>query len=147
MDQDEYIKALIPISHPDMIGKAPTEPANQELESLFRSLLGAIAYTQLTQHQIACYVVALQRAACKLTIGEIRRLSVLTKRLQKKPLSITYKALKTNKPLQLTVFSDAGFKKEEKDGYAEEQCTSDTMTPSLTIMVRTIQMHKDIYCT
>jgi len=101
-----------------MIGKAPTVPANQELESLFRSLLGAIAYTQLTQHKIACYVVALQRAACKLTIGEIRRLNVLTKRLQKKPLSITYKALKTSKPLQLTVFSDAGFKKEEKDGYA-----------------------------
>jgi hypothetical protein len=44
---------------------------------------------------------------------------VLTKRLQKKPATIQYKALKSNPRTQtLTVFSDAGFKKEETDGYA-----------------------------
>jgi hypothetical protein len=110
MDQDDYIKALIPIAHKDLVGKAQNEPATPELESLFRSLLGAIAYTQLTQHQIACYVVALQRAASKLTIGEIRRLSVLCKRLQKKPLSITCSSMCTKDQTNyLTVFSDAGF--------------------------------------
>ena len=119
MDQDDYIKALIPIVHKDLIGKPQEERATPELESLFRSLLGAIAYTQLTQHQIACYVVALQRAASKLTIGEIRRLSVLCKRLQKKPLSITYWCMPTqDRTTHVTAFSDAGFKKEEKDGYA-----------------------------
>ena len=119
MDQDEYIKALIPIVHKDMIGKPPECPAGPELESLFRSLLGAVAYTQLTQHQIACYVVALQRVASKLTIGEVRRLNVLTKRLQKKPLSITYQSMQhESKNEYLSAFSDAGFKKEETDGYA-----------------------------
>jgi hypothetical protein len=119
MDQDEYIKALIPISSKEIVEKKPDELASSELVSSFRSLLGAIAYTQLTQHQIACYIVALQRVAHKLTINDVRRLNVLTKRLQGKPATIEYKALKLNPRTQtLTVFSDAGFKKEETDGYA-----------------------------
>ena len=79
MDQDEYIKALIPITHKELKGTAPETKASEELVSLYRSLLGAIAYSQLTQHQIACYVVALQRVATKFTIGDVRKLNVLTK--------------------------------------------------------------------
>ena len=121
MDQDEYIEALIPIQHIDLIGKAPNTPVSQEVESLYRSLLGAVAYTQLTQHQIACYVVALQRVAHKCTIGDVRRLNVLTKRSKKKPLTITFLPLESGLHYKndfLTTFSDSGFKKEELDGYA-----------------------------
>ena len=63
--------------------------------------------------------MALQRVASKLTIGDILRLNVLCKRLQKKPCSIKYEYMHYgNHKTHLTVFSDAGLKKEEKDGYA-----------------------------
>ena len=87
---------MIPITHKELKGTAPETKASEELVSLFRSLLGAIAYTQLTQHQIACYVVALQRVATKLTIGDVGKLNVLTKRLKGKPQTITYHPLSTN---------------------------------------------------
>ena len=74
MDQDEYIKALIPIERKELKGTNADTKASEELISLYRSLLGAVAYTQLTQHQVACYIVALQRVACKLTIGDVRKL-------------------------------------------------------------------------
>ena len=78
LDQDEYIGALIPITHPELIGVSPDTKASEQLVSLYRSLLGAVAYTQLTQHQVACYVVALQRVANRLTIGDIRKLMLLS---------------------------------------------------------------------
>ena len=109
---------MIPIVHTKLKGSAPETKASEELVSLFRSLLGAIAHTQVTQHQIACYVVALQRVATKLTIGDARKLNVLTKRLKGKPQTITYYPLNNKDTHYLTAFSDAGFKKEELDGYA-----------------------------
>ena len=118
LDQDDYIKALIPISHPELVGSSPETKASEEVVSLYRSLLGAVAYTQLTQHQVACYIVAFQRLANKLTIGDVRKLNVLTKRLQKQPLTITFRPLPNQGEHFLTVLNDAGFKKEELDGYA-----------------------------
>jgi len=118
LDQDEHIGALIPITHPELIGVSPDTKASEQLVSLYRSLLGAVAYTQLTQHQVACYVVALQRVANRLTIGDIRKLNVLTRKLQKQPRTIVFQPLPLEKQEYLTVFSDAGFKKEELDGYA-----------------------------
>ena len=73
LDQDEYIKALMPITHQELVGVPPDTKASEEMVSLDRSLLGAVAYSQLTQHQIACYVVALQRVANRLTIGDVRK--------------------------------------------------------------------------
>jgi hypothetical protein len=117
MDQDEYIAALIPVTDPELVGKAPEASLSGTLESKYRSLLGAIAYTQLTQHQIACYIVALQRSGKQPTAGDLRRLNVLTKRLQSKPITLWYSPLPRGGKL-VSAFGDAGFKKEEVDGYA-----------------------------
>jgi len=71
LDQDDYIKALIPIKHREL-SNDPSTPASEELLSLYRSLLGAVAYTQLTQHQMACYIVALQRKTHRLTVEDVK---------------------------------------------------------------------------
>ncbi len=62
MDQDEYIKALKPIAHPDLTGAPAENELTPALTKLFWSLLGALAYSLLTQHWLAVYVVSLQRA-------------------------------------------------------------------------------------
>ena len=118
LDKDEYVKALIPIKHHELDSYFDA-PASEELLSLYRSLLGAIAYAQLTQHQLACYIVALQRVTHKLTIEDVRKLNIVTKKVKSLPVTIVFKPLKNSTGLDyLTVFSDAGFKKEELDGYA-----------------------------
>ena len=86
---------------------------------LYRSLLGAVAYTQLTQHQMACYIVALQRRTHKLTVEDVKKLNVIIKKVKSNPVTLTFRPLGIdNDQEHMTVFSDAGFKKEEIDGYA-----------------------------
>ena len=114
----EYIKALIPIKHHELSNALDT-PASDELLSLYRSLLGAAAYTQLTQHQMACYIVALQRVTHKLTIEDVKKLNVITKKVKESPVTLVFRPLgNLDESEHLTIFSDAGFKKEEIDGYA-----------------------------
>ena len=68
---------------------------------------------------MACYTVALQRVTHKLTIEDVRKLNIVTKKVKSHPITIVFKPLKNNTGLDyLTVFSDAGFKKEELDGCA-----------------------------
>ena len=118
LDQDEYIKALIPIKHKEL-SNDPSTPASDELLSLYRSLLGAVAYTQLTQHQMACYIVALQRRTHKLTVEDVKKLNIVTKKIKQAPVTLTFRNLGFSDDHEhLSVFSDAGFKKEELDGYA-----------------------------
>ena len=61
IDQDEYIMALKPIAHIKLIGAAPESDADEALVPLYWSLLGALAYSLLTQFWLAVYVVSLQR--------------------------------------------------------------------------------------
>ena len=61
LDQNEYISAMKPIVHPDLVGKPADEPCTETITRLYLSLLGAVAYTLLTQHWIAVYVISLQR--------------------------------------------------------------------------------------
>ena len=77
-----------------------------------------MAYAQFTQHQMACYIVALQRVTHKLTIEDVKKLNVVTRKLKQAPVTLVFKPLGTDDVDHLTVFSDAGFKKEELDGYA-----------------------------
>ncbi len=118
LDQDEYIKTLIPIKHPDL-SNAPSTPASEELLLLYRSLLGAVSYVQLTQHQMSCYIVALQKVTRKLTVEDVKKLNVVVNKLKASPATLTFRPLGTLEQQEhLTVFSDAGFKKEQVDGYA-----------------------------
>ena len=61
MDQDDYIKQLRPISHPDLTGADPDHKASNIVSDMFVSLRGALAYSVLTQFWIMVYVVPLQR--------------------------------------------------------------------------------------
>eukprot|EP00435_Cladocopium_sp_Y103_P042058 s696_g11.t1 len=65
LDQNEYIAALKTLHHPDITGKPSDELCSEAVKKLFWSLLGAVAYTLLTQHWIAIYIIALQRQTHK----------------------------------------------------------------------------------
>ena len=65
MDQDEYLMALKPIRSDKLRTKKSHEACSVELQGLFGSLLGAVAYSLLTQSRISCFVIALQRATQK----------------------------------------------------------------------------------
>ena len=55
----------------------------------------------------------------RLTVEDVKKLNVVTKKVKEAPVTLTFRPLRIHDDLeQLTVFSDAGFKKEELDGYA-----------------------------
>jgi len=115
LDQDEYLKALKPIVHSDLTGADPESPATPDLVALFWSLLGALAYSLITQHWLAVYVVALQRATKEPRMIHIRRLNALVRKAQQAPARIVYECMTCNKDLD--VHSDSGFSKEQEKGY------------------------------
>ena len=115
LDQDEYIMALIPIATPELVGAKAEEPASEALIQLFWSLLGAVAYTLMTQHWIAVYVIALQRETSHPKIIHIRRLNAVVRALQKCPAHIVYPRMECVK--HLLAHSDSGFSKEQDKGY------------------------------
>ena len=71
-DQDDYIKDLRTISNGEIVGKRSHEECSYELQSMFWSLLGAVAYTLLTQVWISCFVIALQRVTHKPTVLHVK---------------------------------------------------------------------------
>ena len=116
MDQDEYIKDLRPITHPDLTGRKAHEDCTYELQSLFWSLLGAVAYTLLTQVWISCFVIALQRVTHKPTILHVKRLNTVVRLIQARPHKIRYRQMKCDNHLE--VHADSAFAKEDNKGYA-----------------------------
>ena len=79
MDQTAYISALKPIVHADLVGARPETLLQGELYSMFRSLLGAIAWCNMTRCDIMVYVVALQRIAHKPRVIHARRLNAVVR--------------------------------------------------------------------
>ena len=115
LDQDEYIAALKPISSPEMIGAPGDRPASERLSELFRSLLGAAAYSLITQFWLMVYIVSLQRKLKAPLIIHVRRLNAVVRVAQKRPAMIIYKAMNPTDTLE--VHSDSGFSKEQESGY------------------------------
>ena len=115
LDQDEYISALKPISHPSMIGAKADAEAGQTLIELFWSLLGAAAYMLITQSQLAVYIVSLQRKVKAPLMIHIRRLNAVVRVAQKRPAKIVYQAMQAAGVLEC--HSDSGFSKEQEAGY------------------------------
>ena len=93
MDQDEYIKQLRPISHPDLVGANPEHKASKIVSDMFVSLRGALAYSVLTQFWIMVYVVSLQRIQ-EPTYLQIRRLNAITRKLLQCPKKSTERAIR-----------------------------------------------------
>ncbi|CAE8594372.1 unnamed protein product [Polarella glacialis] len=115
MDQDEYVKALIPIQHESLIGASPEAELGPELTAKFWSLLGALAYALMTQHWLAVYVISLQRVTHKPLIIHVRRLNALIRVVQKTPAHILFRAMNCQR--QVEAHSDSGFSKEQEKGY------------------------------
>ena len=115
LDQDEYINALIPIRHADLVKAKSDQPAGGQLPDLFVSLLGAAAYALLTQDHVAVYIVALQRAKNKLLIRHVMQLNAVVTAMQKIKARVTFPAMECSR--RLVVHSDGSFKREEETGY------------------------------
>ena len=94
MDQDQYVQALRPIVHKDLVGKKPEEMVNEQVSSLFLSLLMALAYALMTRVDLCIYVIALQRRTQSPSVGEVRRLNAIVRWAQKHPLCLTYVPMK-----------------------------------------------------
>eukprot|EP00438_Fugacium_kawagutii_P025194 Skav218080 [mRNA] locus=scaffold3382:13254:23272:- [translate_table: standard] len=116
LDQDEYISALKQIQHPDITGRPQEELCTETVKRLYWSLLGAVAYTLLTQHWLAIYIIALQRQTHKPQYQHIRKLNSWVKALQKHKIKVIYPGMKCSK--HIIAYSDASFCKEtESKGY------------------------------
>ena len=114
IDQTEYLKALKPIIDPQITGLAADTLAPEQIAKQFLSLLMAVAYTLQTRVDLCVYVNALQRHAQTPTILHVRRLNAIVRWAQRNPLSLMYRRMTPDG--HLTIYSDAGFRKEEKEG-------------------------------
>ena len=115
MDQDEYIQALCPITHTELTRTNLHNQASEQLQQLFASLLGAAAYALLAQHNMAVFIVNLQRQKTKLLVRHVRQLNIVVKAMKKQPARIQYPAMKCDR--HLVIHSDGSFRKEENTGY------------------------------
>ena len=79
LDQMEYASSLRIIAHPELMSKKAEDAVCAELHSLYRSLLGAVAFLLLTRADVAVYVSALQRWGHAPKVIHVKRLNVLTK--------------------------------------------------------------------
>ena len=107
LDQNDYISAMKPIVHPDLVGKPADEPCAETITRLYWSLLGAVAYTLLTQHRTAVYVMSLQLHTHAPKYNHVRKLNSALNVLQKRKATITFLGMTCCK--QILAFSGAPF--------------------------------------
>ena len=121
MDQHEYIKAIQTMDTRDIGRRTPEQLCNPTQHSLFRSLLGAIAYAMMSQFWLAVYVVALQRVAASPKHKHCSALNKLVRVLKAQAAtSIFPHMIQDFTPGSdiMHAFTDASFKKEVEDkGY------------------------------
>ena len=79
MDEIEYASSLRIIAHSGLVSKKSEDAVSAVLHSLYRSLLGAVAFLLLTRADVAVYASALQRLGHAPKVIHAKRLNVLTK--------------------------------------------------------------------
>ena len=87
MDHDQYVQALHPIVHKDLVGKKAEEAASEQVSSPFLSLLMALAYALMARVDLCIYVIALQRRTQSPSVGEVSRLNAIVRWAQKHPFA------------------------------------------------------------
>ena len=115
MDQDEYIKQLRPITHPELTGAPAEAKATKVITDMFVSLRGALAYALITQYWLMVYVVSLQKVQ-EPTNLHVRRLNAVTRKLLANPQKLTFPRMKPTG--EVDIHSDSGYRKltgEEED--------------------------------
>jgi hypothetical protein len=110
MHQDEYIQAFKPIHPKHYQGYDIDGPCSEHQQALFMSLLGAVAYTSLTQVWILVYIVALQRKNKQASVSDLKRLNALTRELMRNPQKLYYRCMTPTQILE--VYSDSAYSRE-----------------------------------
>ena len=131
LDQTAYIAALKPIAHDGLCSMSADDLIEGLLYTMFRSLLGAIAWCMLTRADIIVYVVALQRQAHQPRVIHVRRLNAVVRYAQRNPRGIRHTPLKAKSgslgsrqasgersPVRVLTVTDSSFK-EEEDGHGK----------------------------
>ena len=121
LDQADYVTRLRPMVHSQLRSGQPEDLCCPELQALYMSLLGAIAYLSHTRIDIVVFICAFQRHTHKPQVQHARKLNRLLNWIQKNPRKFVYKCLSKGKqapPTHLRVISDAAYKKETEDGYS-----------------------------
>ena len=108
LDQDEYIKTMRPIVHPDLTGSKPEDLATKPVNDQFVSLRGALAYATITQAWIQVYVVSLQRVINPTNL-DVRRLNAVVRKLQQSPQKVVYPRMTCKGELDL--HTDSGYRR------------------------------------
>ena len=130
LDQNEYVKGIKTVAHPEMSSQPSDALCGSELHMLYWSVIGALNFAILTRMDIAVFVSALQRVSHQPTILHCKRLNTVVRWAQRNPKHIRYTRLGNVTgealpgapgnvvPTHLRMYSDAAFKKEEEDGHS-----------------------------
>ena len=98
----------------------PMDKIDQKLDEhqlgLFMSLLGGLAWLNMTRCDCCVYTQALQRAVSVATLGHIKKLNMVVKWVKRKPAGLVYRRLV--EPLKMVCISDSAFRKEDATGLA-----------------------------
>jgi hypothetical protein len=143
-----YASSLHTVSHADLAVKKAEDAVCVELHSLYRSLLGAVAFLLLMRTDIAVFVSALQRWEHILKIIHVKRLNALIKWIQANARRLVYKPFvspgdrQVDPGTHLCAFADSTFKTEEQTGHCMQGavlllCPEKTEEP----FVRTAKCH------
>jgi hypothetical protein len=92
---------------------APGDKVDGETHSVFRSLLGGVAWLVQTRPDVAIYISCLQRHMDKPTAKDVLDINRVLKYIKRKPLTIVYKAVA--KPWCMAVISDSAFQSKDQD--------------------------------
>ena len=116
LDQTEYLSALKPINPKHYANLQKDAQCPEHLRALYWSLLGAVAYSALTQAWVLVYIISLQRVTQNPTVTHVKRLNALTRELQRRPQRLEYSSMTCNRVVEL--YSDSAFSRENDKGYA-----------------------------
>eukprot|EP00959_Pyramimonas_sp_CCMP1952_P375371 7862017-Pyramimonas_sp.AAC.1 len=92
LDQDDNIKQLCFIQHPELTGADADAQATKMVGDMCVSRRGSLEYELITQVWLLVYVVPLQRVQEPTNI-QVRRLHAITRKLQACPKKIVYQAM------------------------------------------------------
>ena len=111
------------MAHIQLRSGKPEDMCCPELQALYMSLLGAIAYLTHTRIDIVVFICAFQRWTHKPSVQHARKLNKLLTWIQKNPRKLAYRRFgpaeaKAVPHTHLRVISDAAYKRETEDGYS-----------------------------
>ena len=108
--QDHYATQLRLVDVSSLKIDEPDQLLTEAFVSSYLSLLGGLSWLIQTRCDIAIYVVALQRAAKRATVGHLLKLNKLARWVRRRKYALVYKPIKA--PLKLLNITDAAFKTE-----------------------------------